>query len=237
MSTMMISTPSANHSWNGYHWARSQNPVFLTLGDNLTGAWGSYLAEATTDWGQSKVLDLAIGLGHAAKRNCRPATGAIEICNGEYGFNQWLGIAQISVSGKHITSGSVRLNDSYFNTATYNTNAWRELVICQEVGHIFGLDHQDENFDNRPLGTCMDYSSDPSPNQDPNAHDYEELEIIYAHLDSAAGGAPVRGAQAPEADSPSEWGQLMRSSRGGRLQVFERDFGGGRKLVTFVIWA
>jgi hypothetical protein len=29
----------------------------------------------------------------------------------------------------------------------------------------------------------------------------------------------------------------MKSSRGGRTQVFERDFGNGRKVVTFVIWA
>jgi hypothetical protein len=235
--TTFVSSTSANHSWNGYHWARSANPVHLTLGDNLTGDWGAYLDTAEQDWDQSRVLDLAVGPGHAAKRNCKPATGAIEICNGAYGFNQWLGIAQISVSGKHITSGSVRVNDSYFNTSTYNSPAWRQLVICQEVGHTFGLDHQDEDFSNTPLGTCMDYSSDPNPNQHPNAHDYEELEIIYSHLDSPPSGAPVHGAQGQESDSPSDWGQLMRSSRGGRLQVFERDFGGGRKQVTFVIWA
>jgi hypothetical protein len=40
--------------------------------------------------------------------------------------------------------------------------------MCQEVGHTFGLDHQDENFNNTNLGTCMDYTNDPSTNQHPN---------------------------------------------------------------------
>jgi hypothetical protein len=111
--------------------------------------------------------------------------------------------------------------------------------MCQEVGHILGLDHQDENFGNTPLGTCMDYSNDPAPNQHPNQHDYNQLVSIYSHLDSTSttSARTPRGASERELDVPSEWGQLMKSSRGGRTQVFERDFGNGRKVVTFVIWA
>jgi hypothetical protein len=51
--------------------------------------------------------------------------------------------------------------------------------MCQEVGHTFRLDHQDEKFNNVNLGTCMDYTSDPDgslngelSNLHPNAHDY-----------------------------------------------------------------
>jgi hypothetical protein len=236
MAAVYASSPSADHSWNGYHWARSSNPVQLTLGDNVSRTWDSYLAVAAADWNQSTVLNVSVGPGHTSKKNCRPADGAIEVCNGAYGFNGWLGVAQIWVSGKHITAGSTRMNDSYFNTTTYNSPAWRQLVICQEVGHVFGLDHQDENFDNAPLGTCMDYSNDPLPNQHPNAHDYAELESIYQHLDSTSSAASLPGA-GNQADVPSEWGQLMKTTRGGRTQVFERDFGNGRKVVTFVIWA
>jgi hypothetical protein len=29
----------------------------------------------------------------------------------------------------------------------------------------------------------------------------------------------------------------MKTTHGGRTQVFERDFGNGQKVVTFVIWA
>jgi hypothetical protein len=237
--TVYVSSPSASHSWNGYHWARSSNPLALDLGDNLSSKWHSYLATASTDWSKSTVLNTTVVPGASTRKNCKPAAGKVEICNDAYGYNQWLGIAQISVSGKHITSGSVRMNDSYFNTATYNSPAWRQLVMCQEVGHIFGLDHQDENFDNKPLGTCMDYSNDPVPNQHPNQHDYDELVSIYSHRDTTATTSTRtrQGAPGRDLDVPSEWGQLMRSSRGGRTQVFERDFGNGRKVVTFVIWA
>lgn len=234
--TAFVSTPSANHSWGGYHWARSSNPFTLNLGDNLSNNWDPYLDTTSSDWSKSTVLNTAVVAGGASRKNCRPANGNVEICNGKYGNNGWLGVAQIWVSGEHITAGSVRVNDTYFNTPTYNTTAWRNLVMCQEVGHIFGLDHQDENFNNPPLGTCMDYSSDPVPNQHPNAHDYEELEAIYSHLDTTA-SAPKPFAPGRDLDVPSEWGQLMKTTRGGRAQVFEQDFGNGRKVVTFVIWA
>jgi hypothetical protein len=32
-------TASADHSWNGYHWASTTNPVKVTVGDNLSGVW------------------------------------------------------------------------------------------------------------------------------------------------------------------------------------------------------
>ena len=108
------------------------------------------------------------------------------MCNGAYGNNGWLGIASIWATGDHITQGTVKLNDTYFDTAQYNTPAWRNLVMCQEVGHTFGLDHQDENFTNPNLGTCMDYTNSPASNQRPNAHDYQQLQTIYAHLDSTS---------------------------------------------------
>jgi hypothetical protein len=129
------------------------------------------------------------------------------------------------------------MNDTYFASSTYNSPAWRQFVVCQEVGHTFGLDHQDEAFDNANLGTCMDYTNNPATNQHPNQHDYDELVAIYSHLDTVT----TTGAAAPSAgaglDNPSQWGQLMKVSHGGKTQTFERDFGNGQRVVTFVIWA
>ena len=34
---------AANHSWGGYHWARTANPFTLKLGDNVSSAWDAYL--------------------------------------------------------------------------------------------------------------------------------------------------------------------------------------------------
>ena len=30
---------SANHSWGGYHWARTSNPFTVRVGDNVTSVW------------------------------------------------------------------------------------------------------------------------------------------------------------------------------------------------------
>ncbi len=235
------STPSANHSWNGYHWARTANPFTVNLGDNLSSAWTPYLGYASADWSQSTVLNTTVVAGQARPRQCRPTSGRVEVCNASYGSNGWLGVAQIWISGSHITQGTVKLNDTYFNTSTYNKPEWRQLVTCQEVGHTFGLAHQDENFNNGNLGTCMDYTSDPlgpPDNLHPNQHDYDELVTIYSHLDSTTTvGAATTGAAGAVLDDPSQWGRLMKTSHGGKTQVFERDFGNGQKIVTFVIWA
>ena len=235
---------SANHSWGGYHWARTSNPFTLKLGDNVSSVWDAYLGTTSSDWSLSAVLDTAIVAGRANPKNCRATSGRVEVCNSTYGNNGWLGVAQIWASGGHITQGAVKLNDTYFKTATYNTPAWRNLVMCQEVGHTLGLDHQDENFSNTPLGTCMDYSNDPVPNQHPNAHDYEELDIIYAHLDGTTtiGQTSLTGHMPPamadiDFETPAQWGKLIRTSHGGRTEVYELDFGGGHKVFTFVIWA
>ena len=136
----------------------------------------------------------------------------------------------------HITAGTVKLNDTYFNTASYNTPAWRNLVSCQEVGHTLGLDHQDENFDNPNLGTCMDYTSDPSTNQHPNQHDYDELVTIYSHLDSTT----TVGLAAPATkagNAPSSWGRVVAGSRASGHSTYVRNDGNGNFLVTFVTWA
>jgi hypothetical protein len=229
---------SANHAWGTYHWARTANPFTLKVGDNVNGAWDSYLDTAIDDWSASSVLNLQKVAGGSPSRNCKGTTGRIEVCNGSYGNNGWLGVARISVSGSHITAATTRLNDTYFSRAPYNTPAWRGLVMCQEVGHDFGLDHQDENFDNANLRTCMDYTNDPTSNQHPNTHDYEQLEAIYEHLDGFS-TVDTQGASNAQdrANEPENWGQLVRSSRNGRVQIYELDLGRGRRIFTHVFWA
>jgi hypothetical protein len=237
---LFLSTNSAmaSHSWGSYHWARTANPFTLKLGDNVSSLWDSYLATTSTDWTASTVLDTIIIPGLRGK-TCKATLGRAEVCNKTYGKNGWLGIASIWANGSHITQGTVKMNNTYFNTAQYNTPAWKNLVMCQEVGHIFGLDHQDETFNNANLGTCMDYTNSPASNQHPNAHDYEMLETIYSHLDSAttlsqttysANGKNEIG------DAQSDWGKAIKKDGKGRDSVFEKDLGGGNKVLTHVFW-
>ena len=154
-------------------------------------------------------------------------------------------MAQISITGgTHITQGTVKVNDTYFNTSTYNTLSWRQMVMCQEIGHTFGLDHQDTNFTNTNLGTCMDYTNDPSgtagtngplANTSPNKHDYDELDIIYLHLDSTTTvGAAVTSSPSL---GGSDWGRQVSVSKDGKTSVFMKADGHGNAVITYVIWA
>lgn len=232
-------TASADHAWGNYHWARTANPFTLKIADNMSSNWDSYLASTTVDWNLSAVLDTTVVAGKANPRTCKPAAGTVQVCNSKYGNNGWLGIASVWVSGDHITQGTVKTNDTYFNTTTYNTPAWRNLVLCQEIGHTFGLDHQDEDFSNTPLGSCMDYSNDPAQNQHPNAHDYEMLETIYAHLDTTTTvqQTPISRGQDIDHANRAEWGKSIRTTSDGRGALYLRDFGNGQKVFTFVVWA
>jgi len=204
----------------------------------MSTSWDPYLVVASVDWSVSSVLDTIVVQGSSNPKNCKAKAGRVEVCNSKYGRNGWLGIASIWAIGSHITQGTAKMNDTYFNTRTYNTPAWKQMVVCQEIAHTFGLDHQDEDFNNANLGTCMDYTSNPGTNQHPNAHDYEMLETIYAHLDTTTTVSQTTqsGRPAELGNNPSDWGKALKTSSDGKVSLYMKDFGGGNKVFTFVIW-
>jgi len=236
-------TAAASHSWDTYHWARTTNPFTVKLGDNVTSAWDSYLVTTSTDWSVSAVVKTPIVRGGSRSvKLCDATAGRVQVCNFKYGNNGWLGVASIWASGSHITKGTVKLNDTYFNTPSYNTPAWRNLVSCQEVGHTLGLGHVDEAFDNPNYGTCMDYTRDPDgplDNQHPNQHDFDQLALIYDHVDTtttvASSTSSAPGAQSGSADAA--WGRFVRQTNQGHGAWFVRDLGAGEVIWTHVFWA
>jgi hypothetical protein len=135
--------------------------------------------------------------------------------------------------------GTVKLNDTYFSSAPYNTLAWRNLVMCQEVGHTLGLDHQDETYGEHNLNTCMDYTNNPESNQHPNAHDLDQLKTTYNHADATSTVSPSAksGSVAAEVHAQDEWGQAVRYAPSGRPVLFVRILSGNVKHFTWVTWA
>lgn len=246
-----VVTVSASHAWGNYHWARNANPFSLTIGDSVTPAWDNYLNGAISDWDVATELALvkATGINNLKPKLCKAVAGRVEVCNERYGRNGWLGIAQIWTSGDHITQATAKMNDSYFDLPQYNTPAWRRLVMCQEVAHDFGLDHQDEVNNNPNLGSCMDYTNDPDggeggasqtdpSNEHTNSHDFDQLSIMYAHLDSAVSAlTSVSKPSVASVDEPSEWGKAVGKDASGRSNKFEQDLGKGKKVITHVFWA
>jgi hypothetical protein len=245
----------ASHSWGGYHWARTANPFGLSVEDHVSSAWKPYLSSAASDWGAKGTVTDYYGSytanspvtpsvipNLAAERKCRPVSGRVKVCDAAYGYNGWLGVAQIWVSGKHITQGTVKLNDSYYSSgSSYDTPVWRGAVTCQETGHTIGLDHQDTSGAN--FHTCMDYANSPDAfNEHPNRDDYYELSgsgsdpltghvvafdgitgtAIYTHLDSTNTATL----------SASSTGRIRRI----RDDLWVQDLAGGGKRFIFVFW-
>ena len=177
-------TPAlANHSWRGYHWARKRDPFSVRIVDSVISGWDTRLRAVNSAWNVSSHMNNVIEPGTAssqARRRCAPISGKLRACNAAYGFTGWLGIATIRVVDGHITAGTAKHNDSYFALAQFNTSAARRHVMCQEIGHLFGLDHQ------YTQPTCMDDRSginDPAYTT-PASHDYAQLDAIYgSHLD------------------------------------------------------
>ncbi|HEX9708046.1 MAG TPA: hypothetical protein VGA24_10450 [Steroidobacteraceae bacterium] len=247
------STALADHSWGDYHWARTTSSFNLTVINSTTSDWDAYVTRAVADWSDSTKLDLVEDPGgdtsSQTRRQCRGGNGSLRICNLAYGNNGWLGIAGISIdTNGHITTGYTKLNDTYFSTSFYNKANWKQSVTCQELGHNLGLDHQDEDFDNQSLFSCMDYQ-DP-PFEYPNDHDYDQLVTIYTHTDSynsyagAGGGGgggggcnapPGKGCNKSGANGDVGWGASL--GRRGNAETFIRIDPDGTVHLTHVTWA
>jgi len=232
---------NADHSWGNYHWARTSNPFTIRVVDSNTVDWDGELNSALFDWSQASVLDMTWVAGSTAqntRKRCAMVSGQVRSCNASYGFNGWLGLASINITGGvHITQGSSKMNDSYFNGGGYNeTN--RRHVMCQELGHTLGLGHTSE--DGSDQNTCMDYSNDLG-NPSPNSHDYAQLSTIYQHLDSTTTiGFASSGSNGSKSyfdeNAPENWGRLVRQSANGRSSYYERENWDGSKMATHVFW-
>lgn len=264
-AALIAMTPAdASHSWNGYHWAGNGTTLNLVINTAIAPKWETSVGDAFNDWNSGE-LSLTRKSVSVDARRCNPIPGQVLVCNYSYGKRGWLGIASIWLESgsKHITQATTKLNDSYHDQAPYNSPAYRALVACQEIGHDFGLAHQDEAFSNKNLGSCMDYTNAPQggvyngfdygpPNIAPNAHDYAQMGTIYNHNDgyttakatSTNFGIRQVGKAVPQAlpsagsgDSPSEWGRAFHRDGKGRPDMFVKELAGGQRVVTHVFWA
>jgi len=180
---LLTSTTNASHSWNNYHWARTSNPFTLRVVDSVSSDWQTQFDDSLSYWGASGVLDLSVvrsDESKKARKRCTMVGGQMRVCNAAYGRNGWLGRATIGLdTNGHIDQGRAQVNESY--SSYWDVTAEKNHVMCQEIGHVFGLGHT--SVDGSSQGTCMDYSTD-SNSQWPNGHDYDQLAGIFGHLDS-----------------------------------------------------
>ena len=259
LALLALAAPAmARHKWGSYHWARTTPTFTVPVLDRVDDAkWGSYLNEALSvetkvldydpedpfDWNDdafgNPVRTSAASPDSGSPSTCDPVAGKVAVCNAAYGQNGWLGLAQIWLAGGHISQGTAKMNDTYFNTASYDNPGDRRLVMCQEVGHTFGLGHQDERHRNVNLGTCMDYTNDadggqqgPS-NERPNRHDYEMLAQIYGAGHKGTDTTTTVSTQATRGQAPYH---TQRRDTPGHTEIVEH-FSDGSAKVTDILWA
>ena len=237
-------TAFASHTWNNYHWARTTSSFNLQTLDSTVSMggnsnWPVLLGAAASQWSQSVKLNLNVvpySNTSTARKRCTAVAGKIRVCNAAYGSNGWLGLASINLdSNGHISQGTAKMNDSYASTWANDANEGKH-VMCQEVGHTFGLGHTSE--DGSSQNTCMDYSRS-STSTAPNQHDYDQLATQYAHTDtynsySTSTAMTVSSAQSGMAgDVPL--GQLVR--KGHFSETYVAPDGKGGLWITHVTLA
>ncbi len=123
-----LEAPAAAHDWGC--WRQPNRTVY----SRNTAANSSQAAAALNEWSVDTILNIVNVSYHTE----------ISVYDGNYGNTGWGGLASIeSSSGCNILHGHATLNTYY----SYTSNGKRG-VFCQEVGHLFGLQHSND-------GGCM----------------------------------------------------------------------------------
>ncbi len=162
---------NAQHSWGDYHlphWALEQ-PVTV----RNTSSYKPDLQAWNTLKGNPVILTLDRGNGFV-----------IEVRDGGDSASGWFGLASVWADSRgHISKGVVTMNLTLL--AEYGPNVAAH-VLAQEIGHILGLGHQ-RNADDSAMDDCQGRGAgwltclSSVEGMTPNAHDGEQLAIIYEH--------------------------------------------------------
>ena len=261
---VLIAVPMfAGHGWSTYHWGRSCSTceasieVRKSLTNTAYANWNDHLQKSVfgdpanpntanrRGWNDSEVLALNVTVGASDasyRQSCPSISNAVRVCNYPYGSTGWAGLAQINLnSSGHIAWGTAKMNDTYFGAGS--TATWARHVMCQEVGHDFGLGHTSENGSSQ--NTCMDYYRNTS-NSDwtstgPNQHDFDQLRAQHHYgaslTPSVQSRATIGLADGVSFNEPWEWGTPIEWDSEGRAVVYKFEYGDGQAVITHVYWA
>jgi len=220
----------------------SGEPLKLKVANALTSDWDEYFTAAVEDWdgaarvdGDADVMSLETERLEADPA-CTPVEGIMKVCNDDYGATGWEGINECLIMGDFIISSVAKMNEYYLHPDNYKgllqgstatLQDKRRYTMCHEIGHGFGLSHQDEEFSNADLNTCMDYSSRPANNLRPNPADYSALNILYGDselLGDSEWGTPEVVTEAA-ALNPTRARALLRGQERQQRPTMTREFG------------
>eukprot|EP00538_Stauroneis_constricta_P006504 CAMPEP_0119570514 /NCGR_PEP_ID=MMETSP1352-20130426/43646_1 /TAXON_ID=265584 /ORGANISM="Stauroneis constricta, Strain CCMP1120" /LENGTH=739 /DNA_ID=CAMNT_0007620183 /DNA_START=998 /DNA_END=3217 /DNA_ORIENTATION=+ len=184
-----------------YRWANEGEGLSMEVVSALDEDWQGIFEVALREWDNGSPDSLTLTSSRIAyEYECEGEDGIIKVCNGNYGATKWRGLNEVLLDRRRnlILQSSAKLNEYYLSRATRDQ---KQYTMCHEIGHGFGLPHWDEDFDNRDLGNCMDYTSRPQDNKTPDESNFIFLVGLYGE---------IGGTQAPS--DPSRTRMLRGSS-------------------------
>lgn len=152
---------SSHEDGIGYHWNKSD--LTIDLGDQ------------SDIYPQFDIVQLNVS---AAKFVDVPSSSTFDAVVKDGKMRpHWLGSARVNVDENgHILKGEVVLNTFFYGP----DQPWWGVVICQELLHILGLTHSDENQSCMNTQDALDGAELGLPGWDsPGTHDIESLQVIY----------------------------------------------------------
>lgn len=169
---------------NAIGWANTGNGLRLDVLNACSDEWQPYVQTAIANWDNGYPID-SLTL-YTSREDydpiCTQVNGKLKICNGDYGDTQWRGLNEVLMSPRTgtIVSSTARLNEFYLN---YEGEAQKLYTCCHELGHGFGLPHWDEDFFNKDIGNCMDYTHNPGSSSTPDDSNFIYLAQLYGGVD------------------------------------------------------
>ena len=168
-----LTVASADHAWGVYHW--QSDKLSPTVVNKVTSNLYNVPA-GVEEWANLVGTPITPELTAGKK-------GDITVTEAFSPF--WLGLARIYLDENgHITKGEVKLNTRLL--LRYGADA-ADHVLCQELGHVLGLNHNRGELD-----TCMNDQAWLGSAMSPNAHDLAQLIDIYV-IDHTADVVPEGG--------------------------------------------
>lgn len=169
---------------NAISWANTGNGLRLDVVNSCSDEWQPYVQTAIANWDNGFPID-SLTLYTSREyydSECEVVTGKLKICNGDYGDTRWRGLNEVLMSPRHgtIVASTAKLNEFYLN---YESEAQKLYTCCHELGHGFGLPHWDEDFFNKDIGNCMDYTHNPGSSSTPDDSNFMYLAQLYGGLD------------------------------------------------------
>jgi len=169
---------------NAIGWATKGIGLRLDVLNACSDEWQPFVQTAIANWENGNPIDSLTLYSSRVEYDldCQTVNGKLKICNGDYGDTQWRGLNEVMMNPRLglIVASTAKLNEFYLN---YENDAQKLYTCCHELGHGFGLPHWDENFFNKDLGNCMDYTQNPEGSSKPDQSNFLYLAQLYGGLD------------------------------------------------------